>query len=65
VVEKDLKSGKWWVCPNNKKTTAGEEEKPKRKKKAAAEEEPAVKCDYQVLVEPPSEKPEAQPTVTA
>jgi DNA topoisomerase-1 len=65
LVEKDLKSGKWWVCPNNKKTTAGEEEKPKRKKKGAVEEEPAVKCDYQVLVEPPSEKPEAQPTVTA
>src|SRR6185369_126665 len=52
LLEKNLKSGKWWVCPNNKKTTADEEEKPKRRKKPPTpDDEPAVKCDYQELIE--------------
>jgi DNA topoisomerase-1 len=55
LLEKNLKSGTYWVCPNNKKTTA-EEEKPKRgKKKKAEEPEKQVVCDYQKLVVPAAE----------
>jgi DNA topoisomerase-1 len=65
LLEKNLKSGKWLVCPNNKKTTA-EEEKPKRRKKGApAEEESTVQCSFQELIEPPQPSPEPAQPVTA
>ena len=52
LLEKNLKSGTFIVCPNNKKTSA-EEETPKRRKKAA-ETEPTVKCDYSRQVAAPT-----------
>jgi DNA topoisomerase-1 len=52
LLEKNLKSGTFIVCPNNKKTSA-EEEAPKRRKKAA-EAEPTVKCDYSRQVAAPT-----------
>jgi DNA topoisomerase-1 len=56
LVEKNLKAGTVWQCPNNRKPAAGEEEekKPRRRgKKISAEEEAAaVQCDYSRVVEP-------------
>jgi DNA topoisomerase-1 len=61
LLEKNLKSGTFLVCPNNKKTATDEEDQPKRKKKpakakagAAAETAPVVKCDFskQITKEP-------------
>jgi DNA topoisomerase I len=54
LLEKNLKSGSVWVCPNNKKTAAEEEAPKRRKKKGAAVEESNVKCDYS---RPAPEKP--------
>jgi len=48
LLEKNLKSGTVWVCPNNRKSA--EEDAPKRRKKKGAEQpEPTVKCDYSRL----------------
>lgn len=64
LLEKTLKAGTVWICPNNKKTAPGEEEEKPRKKRpkkgakgkyiAEPEAEPAkaIKCDYQRMVEP-------------
>jgi DNA topoisomerase I len=60
LLEKNLKSGTFLVCPNNKKTAADEEEQPKRKRSAkgkaaaASETAPIIKCDYsrQITKEP-------------
>ncbi len=51
LLEKNLKSGTVWVCPNNKAKSSEEEEPPKKArkgKKAPPAEEPAptVRCDY-------------------
>ena len=58
LLEKTLKAGVVWVCPNKKKSAEEPDEKPKRKKKgkagaAAEEKEPAkqVECDYSRVVE--------------
>lgn len=56
LLEKSLKSGVYWVCPNNKKSSA-DDEKPKRgKKKAEAEAESNVKCDFSKKVAEPKEQ---------
>jgi DNA topoisomerase-1 len=53
LLEKNLKAGTVWVCPNNKKTAA-EEEKPKKRrgKKEAEEQSKAhVQCDFSKVIE--------------
>ncbi len=64
LVEKNLKSGSWLVCPNNKKN-AGEEEKPKRGRKKAVpvDEETAPKCHFEKQIADPVE-PQAEPVTT-
>ena len=67
LLEKNLKVGTVWSCPNNKKASE-EDEKPKRKKKgksAAAEKEPAkhVECDYSRVVEAAPEPVKAESRV--
>ncbi len=45
LLEKNLKSGTFIVCPNNKRTDTADAE-PKRRGKKKAEDESHVKCDY-------------------
>jgi DNA topoisomerase I len=54
LLEKNLKAGTVWVCPNNKKTAAEEEKPKKRRGKKAVEEQmkPLVQCDFSKVVEP-------------
>jgi DNA topoisomerase-1 len=54
LLQKELKAGIFWVCPNNRKAGA-EEEKPRRGRKKKAEGdggEPPKVCEYQKLVQP-------------
>jgi len=46
LLEKNLKSGSFLVCPNNKRTDTADAEQPKRRGKRKAEDESTVKCDY-------------------
>jgi DNA topoisomerase I len=46
LLEKNLKSGTFLVCPNNKRTESVEADQPKRRGKKKTEDETPVKCDY-------------------
>ncbi len=53
LLEKNLKSGSFIMCPNNKRSKAAEGEEPKRRgKKKAAADESTVKCDYSREITP-------------
>ena len=55
LLEKNLKSGSFLVCPNNKRTDTSEDEKPKgraKKKTAKTADESTVKCDYSREIKP-------------
>lgn len=51
LLEKNLKSGSFVVCPNNKRTDTADAE-PKRRGKKKAEDESNVKCDYSRELKP-------------
>ena len=46
LLEKNLKSGSFLVCPNSKRTDTADADQPKRRGKKKAEDESPVKCDY-------------------
>jgi len=52
LLEKNLKSGSFLVCPNNKRTDTADTEQPKRRGKKKAEDESTVKCDYSRELKP-------------
>ena len=52
LLEKNLKSGTFLVCPNNKRTDTAEEEKPKGRGKKKTADESTVKCDYSREIKP-------------
>ena len=52
LLEKNLKSGTFLVCPNSKRTDTADEEKPKRGGKKKAADESTVKCDYSREIKP-------------
>ena len=51
LLEKNLKSGSFVVCPNNKRADTADAE-PKRRGKKKAEDESNVKCDYSRELKP-------------
>ena len=51
LLEKNLKSGSFLVCPNNKRTETADAE-PKRRGKKKTEDESTVKCDYSRELKP-------------
>jgi len=52
LLEKNLKSGTFIVCPNNKRIDTADAEQPKRRGKKKSEDESTVKCDYSREVKP-------------
>jgi DNA topoisomerase-1 len=46
LLEKNLKSGTFIVCPNNKRSDTADADQPKRRGKKKGEDEIHVKCDY-------------------
>ena len=52
LLEKNLKSGSFLVCPNNKRTESADGEEPKRRGKKKTADESPVKCDYSREVKP-------------
>jgi DNA topoisomerase-1 len=52
LLEKNLKSGTFIVCPNNKRTEPDESNEPKRRGKKKAGDETTVKCDYSREITP-------------
>jgi DNA topoisomerase-1 len=52
LLEKNLKSGTFLVCPNNKRTDTADADQPKKRGKKKAEDETPVKCDYSREIQP-------------
>ncbi len=53
LLEKNLKSGSFVMCPNNKRTEAAEsDDQPKRRGKKKPADESTVKCDYSREIKP-------------
>jgi DNA topoisomerase-1 len=53
LLEKNLKSGSFLVCPNNKRTDADEAKNPcKGRGKKKTGDESTVKCDYSREIQP-------------
>jgi DNA topoisomerase I len=52
LLEKNLKSGTFLVCPNSKRTETAETEEPKRRGKKKVADESPVKCDYSREIKP-------------
>jgi DNA topoisomerase-1 len=52
LLEKNLKSGSFLVCPNNKRTESADSDEPKRRGKKKIADESPVKCDYSREVKP-------------
>jgi DNA topoisomerase-1 len=52
LLEKNLKSGTFLVCPNSKRTDTAEADQPKRRGKKKTEDESPVKCDYSREIKP-------------
>jgi hypothetical protein len=52
LLEKNLKSGTFLVCPNSKRKDADEADQPKRRGKKKTEDESPVKCDYSREIKP-------------
>ncbi len=52
LLEKNLKSGSFLMCPNNKRTADAETDQPKRRGKKQAADESTVKCDYSREIKP-------------